>query len=60
MNQLSLDQFLNMECQYRKVSTHNHYAYCYSPDHLTKWGYACYCPPIGSGDPPICPEVEKL
>jgi len=46
-------------CLYRSVSVHNGYAYCYDPTHDAKWGYACYCPPMGCGDPPRCPEVEK-
>ncbi len=55
MRQITLDFYRGIGCIHRRVSVHNGFAYCYSPDHLTKWGYACYCPPIGCGDPPVCP-----
>lgn len=55
MSQLTLDRFQENGCPYRTISAHNGYAYCNEPVHLDKWGYACYCPPIGCGDPPVCP-----
>jgi len=55
MSQLTLDRFVENVCMHRFVSTHNGYAYCHEPTHFTKWGYDCYCPPIGCGDPPLCP-----
>jgi len=66
MGQTTLDRWdpSVQGCPYRAISTHNGYAYCYEPTHMSKWGYACYCPPIGCGDPPHCPESigrgEKL
>ena len=56
MTQLSLDHYTGIGCVHRRVSSHNHHAYCYDPTHMEKWGYACYCPPIGCGDPPRCPS----